>query len=171
LNDILAAQASYIAQIVKHPDREYGPEYFLAILRHKRETKAKEIYNQTYRAGVELAELIFSRHQSDLQSYVDDVLDLLIEIQDEPTPAHQMLRLDAMCWWLVGLGSTDDAAALWRLVGDSAAATLAMTLRWWSAVNEHVTDGIGLFLHSQKDPQPTPNGLYIGGPKVSASLQ
>ena len=171
LNDILAAQASYIAQIVKHPDRGYGPEYFLAILRHKRETKAKEIYNETYRAGVELAEKIFSRHQSDLQRYANDVLDLLIEIQDEPTPAHQMLGLDAICWWLVGFGSTDHAAAIWRLVGDYAAATQAMTLRWWSAVNEYVTDRIGLFLHSQNDLQPTPNGLDGGGRKVSASIQ
>jgi hypothetical protein len=171
LNDILAAQASYIAQIVRCPDHRYGPEYFLAILRHKRETKAKEIYNETYRAGVELAGQILSRHLSDPQSYADGVLDLLIEIQDEPTPAHQMLRLDAMCWWLVGFGSPDHAAAIWRRVGDYATATQAMTLRWWSQVNEYVTDRIGLFLQLQNDSLKTPSGLYGGVRKVSSILQ
>jgi hypothetical protein len=170
-NDILAAQASYIAQIVRCPDRRYGPEYFLAILRHKRETKAKEIYNETYRAGVELAGQILSRHLSDPQSYANSVLDLLIEIQDELTPAHQMLRLDAMCWWLVGFGSPDHAAAIWRRVGDSAATTQAMTLRWWSQVNEYVSDRIGLFLHLENDFAKTPSGLYGGVRKVSSILQ
>ena len=82
-----------------------------------------------------------------------------------------MLRLDAICWWLVGFGSTDDAAAIGQLVGDSAAATQAMTLGCWSVVNECVTDRNGLPLHLQIDSQHTPIGIYGGGRKGSVSLQ
>jgi hypothetical protein len=82
-----------------------------------------------------------------------------------------MPRLDAIFWWLEGFGSTDHAAAIWQLVGHSVAATQAMTLRWWSVVNEYGTDRIGLFLHLQNDSQHTPIGISEGGRKVSASLQ
>ena len=94
-----------------------------------RATSIKSGLNETHRAGVELTGQVLSRHPSDPQSYADGVLNILIEIQDDPTPAHHMLRLDAICWWLVGFGSTDDAAAIGQLVGDSAAATQARTLR------------------------------------------
>lgn len=76
-------------------------------------------------------------------------MDILLEIQDEPTPAHRMLRLEALCWWLVGRGTREQISALWRHVGDIAEATRAMTLRWWSSINEYVTDRIGLLLHGQ----------------------
>ncbi len=147
VNDIIAAQAAYIAQIVKYPDRHYGPEYFLGILRHKREGKAKDIYNETYRAGAELTQMLFPHLGLNTGSNAASIVDLLIEIQDEPTPAHRMLRLDALCWWLIGLDSREGVAALWQSVGDCAATTRAMTLRWWGAINEYVTDRIGLSMH------------------------
>jgi len=74
------------------------------------------------------------------------IVDILLEIQEEPTPAHRMLRLEALCWWLVGQGTPLQVSALWRHVGDTAEATRAMTLRWWASINEYVTDRIGLSL-------------------------
>lgn len=147
VGDVIAAQAAYLAQIAKHPDRRYGPEYFLAILRNKREEKAKGIYSETYRAGVELAMTLLPRPGLDAVTTAARVVDILLEIQEEPTPAHRMLHLEALCWWLVGSGTQLQVSALWRHVGDTAEATRAMTLRWWTSINEYVTDRIGLSLH------------------------
>lgn len=146
ISDVIAAQAAYLAQITKHPDRRYGPEYFLAILRHKREEKAKGIYNETYRAGSQLALKLMPANGQDAAATAAGIVDILLEIQEEPTPAHRMLRLEALCWWLVGQGTPLQVSALWRHVGDTAEATRAMTLRWWASINEYVTDHIGLSL-------------------------
>ncbi len=70
--------------------------------------------------------------------------------QEEPTPAHRMLRLDALCWWLVGKPRTYQLSTLWRRVGDFAEVTRAMTLRWWASINEYVTDRIGISVHHSK---------------------
>lgn len=149
VSDLLAAQAAYVAQIVKHPDRRYGPEYFLAILRHKREEKAKGIYNETYRAGVEICNAILPQQPLSVVTMAPKIVNMLVEIQDELTPAHRMLRLDALCWWMVSRYQENLLAGLWMGVGELAEATRAMSLRWWATINEYVTDRIGknLWLH------------------------
>ena len=53
-NMIIAARASFEAQAAKHPESYYSIEYFWAILRNKQEEMAKQVYNESFRAGIEL---------------------------------------------------------------------------------------------------------------------
>ncbi|MEI8062403.1 MAG: transposase family protein, partial [bacterium] len=50
-DEIIAAKARFSAQKAKHPENFYRSEYFLAILRFKREENAKAAFNESFRAS------------------------------------------------------------------------------------------------------------------------
>jgi transposase InsO family protein len=156
--DIIAAQASYIAQIAKHPENRYGPEYFLAILRHHRETIAKGVFNETYRAGLDLWRELAPPSRKTVPETAAAVLSEMIAAEGEPTPAHQMLRLDALAWHLARYGATASLPALWERIGQLAAETIRMSLRWWQAASSYLNDLIGELLHYEQDKAGTLEG-------------
>ena len=55
---LIDSEAAYLAKIANHDGNRYTSAYFMAILRNKQETKAKQIYNEAYRAGIEKAAII-----------------------------------------------------------------------------------------------------------------
>ena len=148
VNAIITAQASYLAQIAKYPDRFYGPEYFMAILRNKQETTAKQTYNEAYRAGVERCQILLPADPKSLREYAHAIVDELLEIMEETTPTQQMLRLEALSWWLVNFSTKNSIYELWRLIGDVAVKTIAMSLRSWTTINEYLSERLGVFLIS-----------------------
>jgi hypothetical protein len=144
--DIVAAQASYLAQIAKYPEKRYPVEYFFGILRHKRETKLKNIYTEEFRAGIEIAASSSAEASLEIDEQAPKVVAELIEIEHEATPARRLMRLDALCWCLVALQAKISLTELWSRVGDLAAANLNISLRWWSEVMEYLFDRLGYFL-------------------------
>ncbi len=58
--DIQFPKTQYLAHVFKYPDQTYRSEYFMAILRHKREEEAKRVFNEPWRAGCANS----CRHQS-----------------------------------------------------------------------------------------------------------
>ena len=146
--DVVAAEARYLAQIAKHPVKNYGAEYFLAILRHKRESIAKTVFNEVYCAGLVAAlgnpAFITGIGEDDA---AEGVLRELVELADLPSPAHQMLRLDALAWWLVRYGASHPVAALWKKIGALAARSIRISLRWWATIVEYLGEHIGLMLY------------------------
>jgi transposase InsO family protein len=160
LLDIVAAQASFRAQIAKHPLNKYGPEYFLAILRHKREAVAKTVYNEAYCAGLIAAlgnpALVTGIGADDA---ADGIVRELIELAELPSPAHQMLRLDALAWWLVRYGASYPLEALWKKIEALATLSIHVSLRWWSTIVEYLGERIGLLLY--KPAVATGGGDYV----------
>lgn len=157
--DIVAAQAAYLAQIAKYPNETYRSEYFMAILRHKRETKAKGLYNEVYRAGILKSRFFDLEKLLSQEELAKTIINTIEEIQREPTPAHRMLRLDALAWSMASIASKVSIGHLWRLVADFAANARKVTLRFWQLVNESMVDRLGALLFYEIDqvsPQQLP---------------
>lgn len=145
--DIIAAQAAYLAQITKYPERWYGSEYFMAILRHKRETLAKRTYNESYRAAIVSVLHLGTAYDKPIGQYAALIINELSRLPDLKTPAERMLHLDALSWWLLGFSSKKPIRELWRLIGEMAETARAISLRWWQAINEYVSERIGALLY------------------------
>jgi len=144
--DIIAAQAAYLAQIAKYPDNTYLSEYFMAIMRHKRESIAKHTYNESYRASIVLAQQLDAAYTKSAEEYAMLVVDELSKLPEFKTPSERMLHLDTLCWWLVRYSSKNSLRELWRRVGDLSETNRAITLRWWQQINEYVSERIGALM-------------------------
>jgi hypothetical protein len=156
VNDIIAAQASFLAQIAKYPDRRFGPEYFLAILRNKREEKAKRCYNEAYRASLQLSAIVLSAvcGPAELpQKLVNEVADIAVEI----SPSLQFLRLDSLTWWLAGFSAQNSLPHLWLKVANLAERDRRISDRCWSMVHEYIMEKIGELIQ-------TPSRAVAGRP-------
>ena len=140
IGDIISAQASYFAQKTKHPENYYGPEYFLAILRHKRETKAKQTYNETYRAGIDLVNMQITDLDQSTETVAEQVLSELTSVSEEPSASHKLLKLDAVCWWLVSYSHAGNLIEMWQKLCNMAESTLDMSLKWWQEIHEYISE-------------------------------
>ena len=98
--DFIYAQASYIAQIKKNPSNKFNAEYFLAILRNHRENKAKAVFSAVYLSGMATHYDNQNKrlHETEI---AEELVNAMIKIPDLPSPRHQMLKLDAIAWWLL----------------------------------------------------------------------
>jgi transposase InsO family protein len=154
-NEIVAAEASYLAQISKHPENKYGPEYFLAILRYKREAIAKRTYNEAFRAGIEKANILLSDKYETPEETAENIIAEFLELQNEKSPLRRILRLDALSLWMVGYSTKYSIEELWRLVVGLSEKTLVLNLKWWSSIVEYLNDKIGNLLFNER-PKVTP---------------
>lgn len=155
--DLIAAQAAYLGQIAKHPDNTYRSEYFLAIVRYKREQIAKSTYNEAYRAGIE----ILSEWNLDAGLDEDEIAEKLVlefdSLKNQPTPSHQLLKLDAIAWWLVSHGARNTLFTLWEKICRLVEVTNSITLKQWGQINEYLSKKIGEILYV---PPPRRDMLY-----------
>ena len=141
--DIVAAQSAYLAQIAKYPNEKYRSEYFMAILRHKRETKAKDVYNEVYRAGILKSNVYKLDGTLTKEMCATNIVEAIAKMQDELTPAHRMLKLDSLAWWMVSNVHCINIKQLWQVVCDSVTRMRKISLRFWQLVNEYMVDRIG----------------------------
>ena len=145
--DIVAAVARYLAQIERHPGERYGVEYFLAILRHKRESKAKDVYSEEYRAGLASFFALQRQPVADPQPLAEQIIEELVSTSKLVSPTERLLRLDALAWWLIDYGRRSTLALLWTEIGRQASRSISITLRWWSAVVEYLGERLGQMLY------------------------
>lgn len=145
--DLIAAQAAYLAQIEKHPDNTYRSEYFLAIVRYKREQIAKFTYNEAFRAGVELMDTIDFEEEFDADVLAAKLVSEIDSLKGQPSQSHQLLRLEAIAWWLVRYGHSHPLLTLWRRVCQLVEATNSITLKQWGLINEYLSRKIGELLY------------------------
>ncbi len=148
IEDIIAAQAAYMAQINTHPDKRYGSEYFFAILRYKREEKAKRTYNEAYKASIELSQILLPSPISKM-SLEEMSLNMLEELErcvKSTTPTQAMLGLDSVCLWMANHSREIPLPDLWKNIGDLAERYRGISSRQWGFINEYVADLIGCLL-------------------------
>ncbi len=148
--DIIAANARFLAQTAKYPENQYGAEYFLAILRHKRESIAKTIYSETYRAGImglgNFSELSLCKNE---EICADRFVSEMIALSDLPSPSHQLMHLDAMAWSLSSYARKRSLVSLWKKIETLASRSIRLSLRWWSAITEYLSERLGEMLYSE----------------------
>lgn len=145
-SDIVAAQAAYLAQLEKHPDRRYGSEYFFAILRYQVEERSKETFTEAFRAG--------HKHWSELvpwdakENAAESIIEELAACANDPIPVQRLLRLDALTWWLIAYAQRASLPTLWIRIERLAIASIRISERWWMQVVRYVHDRIGGFMYS-----------------------
>jgi transposase InsO family protein len=139
--EIIAASASFIGQAKKHPENNYGPGYFMAILRNKREEAAKRAYNETFRAGVEIWNS-FSLPKTSLPTseIIECLHDYIIETFNLPTPAEKLLCLESLSWWMVEYSSRFSLPQLWTGLQSHMERSIKVSLKTWSKVAEFLGD-------------------------------
>lgn len=147
--DLIGAQAAYLAQATKYPENTYRAEYFLAILRYKREQAAKLTYNEIYRAGLDcLTRLQFPMASS--PELAPQIVSEFASLIQEPSPSHQLCKLDAIAWWLIGFAAQNSLPALWREVCQLMVVTNSVTLKQWARINEYIAERIGKMLYHER---------------------
>jgi hypothetical protein len=119
----------------------------MAILRHKRETIAKQTYNESYRSSLSQVLLFDGTLNQTTEHYARLITEELTHLHELPTPAERMLQLEALCWWLVGYSTKKPLKELWCRIGDLSEMTLSLSLRWWQKINEYVSERIGSLLY------------------------
>ena len=149
--NIISACASFMCQVTKHPDNKYGPEYFMAILRNKREEDAKRVYNEVFRAGVDLCNNLTPPPLSETpEKTVEKVHDILKEVFEKPTPSEQLLHLESMAWWMVSYSEKASLSELWKLLEKYMERSIQVTLKTWSQITEFFFSRLGSLLYNEK---------------------
>ena len=64
----------------------------------------------------------------------------------EPSPFHQLYKLEAISWWLVGFAAKSHLPPLWKQVCQLMVVTNSVTLRQWGEINEYIAERIGEML-------------------------
>ena len=157
VNTLIAAEAAYIAQIVKHPESSYKSAYFMAILRSKQETKAKQIYNEEYRAGIEKAAIVMPSLMRSESECSQIVFEQILEAQNKASPAETLLHLESIAWALVGCHDSLSLTNLWKRIQDAAAKSFLVSLQFWQKVSEYLSERLGSLLYQNPYPSFFPD--------------
>ena len=145
ITDLLEAQAAFLAAFARHPEKLLGPEYFLGILRHTREEKAKRIYNEEFRAGLTLPELRFNS-LSELELAKEITL-AISDAMKEAATTKKLLILDSIAWNFMGFHGQIDLKQLWLKVEKEAERLRSLSYRNWQTASSYLFELIGGFTH------------------------
>jgi len=149
---LIDVQAAYIAQITKHPESNFTSAYFMAILRNKQETKAKLIYNEEYRAGIEKAAIVMPSIIKNEFECAEIIFSEIIAAQDKGSPSQVLLHLEAVAWALIKCHGPSSLTNLWQHVQDAASKSLAISLLFWQQANEYLSERLGNLLYFDSSP-------------------
>lgn len=146
---IVAARASFEAQAAKYPENVYSIEYFWAILRYKQEEIAKQTYNESFRAGINLANNLFPAGELSLEKLPGQIHDVIREIFNTPTSARHLLQLESLSWWLVSLSERLSLSELWQKVEKYIERSIYITARTWANVVEFINSRVGHLIYEE----------------------
>jgi hypothetical protein len=146
LDEIIAAQAAFHAQKEKHPDKNYGEDYFFGILRRKREERAKLIYSDVFRAGIHLQTKLPS-YTSNLSDFARTIIEHLSALEDEKSPVHQRYQLQALMFFLMSISTQVSLPLLWKTVLQGLVRSNLVSLRWFSTIQEFCHEHLGHVLY------------------------
>jgi hypothetical protein len=148
--EIIAAQAAFHAQRAKRPEMNYTEDYFFAILRHKRENRAKQIHADVFRAGIKLQTQL-PQATSNPMELAHSILRFLADAEDEPSPLHQRYQLQALFFFLISISHRVSLPILWKLVLDGLTRSNLVSLRWFLQVQEFSYEHLGSLLYEEEN--------------------
>ena len=147
IETLIDAQSVYIAKISNDDGGKYLSAYFMGILRNKQETKAKQIYNEQYRAGMEKASLVAPSLLLDVSECAKIFFDEIQSAQNMPSPSQILLHLEAISWAMVRYGVSSSLTNLWRRIQDLAAKSFSLSFQFWQQVNQYLSERLGFLLY------------------------
>ena len=157
--DLIAATASFLGQKSKHPDEQFGPEYFLAILRNKREQRAKETYNESFRAGMDMVTTLpasFQGPDASKKNMEKSICESIAKALEMPSEAQKLCYLEAMAWWMVEFSVSNDLPKLWRKLGKEIERSIQFSLKTCAQVVEFFYNLLGGLLLEKRGPPTLP---------------
>lgn len=140
---IVAARASFEAQTSKYPEKHYSIEYFWAILRNKQEEIAKQVYNEAFRAGINLSNSLFDKFDISINDFPAKIHEVVCEISNTTTPSRQLLQLESLCWALVDFSGRLSLQELWKSVESYIEQSIHVSVKTWAMVVEFLNKRIG----------------------------
>ena len=145
-DEIVAAVDRFRAQQAKHPENFYRSEYFLAILRFKREDNAKAAYNESFRAThIPLNEMRKAELLGQSSSQVA-MKAFLAVAANQPGTSHLLMSVESLCWALMDFVSIDELPTLWEQIVQTAQCCRDISLRKWQIIAEFIHERLGIFL-------------------------
>jgi hypothetical protein len=146
--EIIAAHAAYRVAQAKHPERNYRSEYFLAILRNKREERLKQVYNEDHRAKYKAQLAIETEHLKslNLKSTALKLVAFLAAAKNQ-APSHTLMSVETACWALVDFAGPGLLPELWREIMSAAQRCRELSQRTWAVINEFIHQKIGRLLY------------------------
>jgi len=147
---IVAAKASFEAQVAKYPEKHYSIEYFWAILRNKQEKIAKQVYNESFRAGIELSNKLFITEIS-TNTFPAKIHDIICDIFNITTPSKQLLQLESLSWMLVDFSKKLPLQELWLSVEHYIERSIHISTKTWSMVVEFLNKRVGHLIFGEHD--------------------
>lgn len=158
--ELLCAQSAYIAQIRAHPDKIYSEGYFMAILRHKREEKYKQAYNEQFRAGLDLFYQLTGTLEYS-ENLTGDILAIIENSFQQNCPTEKMLCLDSIAMWLANNSVKIEVSEVWNKVAKAAESTRTITANMWQVTSEFLHSRIGNLLHPNSNVTPREKACAI----------
>jgi hypothetical protein len=152
-DEIIAARARFSAQQSKRPDQFYRSEYFLAILRYKREEGAKDAFNAAFRAGHEALNKMTSDDLKtrDLSQIATRIVAFLAAC-DRPGRSHLLMSLESLCFGLLDFVPVGRLPELWRKLELAAQRSREISLAKWQIVAEFVGERLGQLIFPPGSP-------------------
>lgn len=153
-DEIIAARARLTAQQAKHPDKFYRSEYFMAILRYKREEGAKAAYNEEFRAGHKaLNEIVTADLKTrDLSQIATKLVAFLAVCANRPGPSHLLMSLENLCFGLLDFVAIAKLPELWRKIEQAVQRSREISLAKWQIIVEFICERLGMFIFPATAP-------------------
>lgn len=148
-DEIVAAVARFRVQQSNHPEKFFRSEYFLAILRYKREENAKVAYNEAFRAGHEaLNQMAAADLKTKNLSQVANKIAAFLAVSAKQTgTSHLLMSIESLCWGLMDFIAIHQLPALWEKVVLEVQHSRDISLRKWQIINEFIHERLGIFFY------------------------
>jgi hypothetical protein len=153
-DEIVAAIDRFRSAQVKHPESFFRSEYFLAILRNKRDENSKAAYNESFRAThIPLNEMRKSELLSQTPAQLSmKITAFLAAAANQPGTGHLLMSVDSLCWALMEFSAIGSLPQLWEQVMRTTQRCRDISLRKWQIIAEFIHERIGMFLFPLNGP-------------------
>lgn len=154
-DEIVAAVDRYKAQQAKHPDHFYRSEYFLAILRYKREDNAKAAYNESFRATHKALNQMRQDElkNQDMVHVANKIISFLSVASSKPGTTHLLMSVESLCWGLLDFIPIRQLSELWEQIVRASQRCRDISLKKWQIIAEFIHERIGMFLFQDTQPR------------------
>ena len=109
--------------------------------------KAKKIYNEEYRAGIEKAAIVMPSLIKNEFECANVIFSEIVEAQNKRSPSEILLHLESIAWALVKCHGSSSLTNLWQHVQDAASSSLSVSLDFWQQANEYLSERLGNLLY------------------------
>jgi transposase InsO family protein len=140
--ELVEAQAAYLAQCAKHPEKNYDHRYFAAIIRNKRDEIAKAAHVEAFAAGCKRQIELPKEDLSD-SAMAEALSNTIADICQIKTPLRRRLFLEQFVFFIIILGGTERFHRVWAATLVNLTRNRQVSLSFQQQVIEFLYERIG----------------------------